>query len=532
MALARTLGSSVKFYFDSFKLARPIHFSAQSMMKDYYKILGVNRGASQSDIKKAYYQLAKKYHPDMNKSDKSAAQKFAEVSEAYEVLGDEEKRRSYDSFGGTSPGGFSSSAGGFENFTSRFDPEELFRRIFRDSDFAYQEWSSGDRDFAESIFGFNTTKEVVVNLSFEDAARGVTREIAINVVVPCSTCEGSRCQPGTGMTTCPNCSGSGQETLSTGPFVLRTTCRRCSGTGSVVRYPCRACNGTGQTIGRENVKVAIPPGVEDGQVLRVSVDSGRKGIRFQSSQELFVTVRVEASPNFRRDGADIHSNVTITLAQAALGGKIRIPGIYEQVLVTIPPGSSSHDRIRLPGKGISRVNGRGYGDHYVHLHIRTPKQLSELQRALLLAFAETETNVKGSVDGVASTESALSRLHQTLTKLSSRDGRSDNSASASGRYGDDDDDNGAWMSRITNGAKRFFSAAKDVIGAGRHAIDNTEGFLLSRIRAAAAVNPPPREAKTDSKEQPSAESVNPSCDENTPPNDKKCEASSWTRVCS
>lgn len=137
------------------------------------------------------------------------------------------------------------------------------------------------------------------------------------------------------MTTCPNCSGSGQETISTGPFVIRTTCRRCSGTGSVVRFPCRACNGTGQTIGREHVKVAIPPGVEDGQVLRVSVDSGRKGTRCLSSQELFVTVRVEASSNFRRDGADVHSNVTISLAQAALGGKIRIPGIYEQVLVTV-----------------------------------------------------------------------------------------------------------------------------------------------------------------------------------------------------
>ncbi|KAL5110993.1 hypothetical protein TcWFU_009901 [Taenia crassiceps] len=496
--------NSGKAYFDPFKLARSIHVSAQSLLKDYYKILGVNKGASQSDIKKAYYQLAKKYHPDVNKSDKSAAQKFAEVSEAYEVLGDEEKRRSYDSFGGTSSGGFSSSASGFENFTSRFDPEELFRRIFRDSDFAYQEWSSGDRDFAESIFGFNTTREVVINLSFEDAAKGVTREIAVNVVVPCSTCEGSRCQPGTGMTTCPNCSGSGQETISTGPFLLRTTCRRCSGTGSIVRYPCRACNGTGKTIGRENVKVAIPPGVEDGQVLRVSVDSGQKGTRCQS-QELFVTVRVEA----------------------ALGGKVRIPGIYEQVLVTIPPGSSSHDRIRLPGKGICRVNGRGYGDHYVHLRISTPKRLSELQRALLLAFAETETNVKGSVDGVASTESALSRLHQTLTKLSSRDGRSGNSASASGRY-DDGDDSGGWMSRITNAAKQFFSAAKDFIGggAGRHAIDNTEGFLLSRIRAAAADNPPPREAQTNSGKQFSADPVNPSCDESTPPNNEKCEASS------
>lgn len=137
------------------------------------------------------------------------------------------------------------------------------------------------------------------------------------------------------MATCPNCHGTGNETVSTGPFVLRSTCRRCSGTGSIVRYPCRACNGTGQTVGKENVKVAIPPGVEDGQVLRVSVTNGRNTNRYQSSQELFVTVRVAASKNFRREGADVHSDVTISIAQAALGGKIRIPGIYDSVLVTV-----------------------------------------------------------------------------------------------------------------------------------------------------------------------------------------------------
>ncbi|KAM7538428.1 hypothetical protein Aperf_G00000069585 [Anoplocephala perfoliata] len=461
MAFLLSPRSLFRVYPISVKLVRNLRVSSFLSAKDYYKILGIGKTASQSDIKKAYYQLAKKYHPDVNKSDKTAAQKFAEVSEAYEILGDEEKRKSYDSFGGTTDSGFSSGASSYGDFTSHIDPEELFRRIFRDSDFAFKEWSSGDRNFADSIFGFNTTREVVVNLSFEDAAKGITKEISINVVVPCSICEGSRCQPGTGMTTCPICRGSGKETVTAGPFALHSTCRRCSGVGTIVRHPCRACNGTGQTIGKENVRVVIPPGVEDGQVLRVSVGNGN----YQPAQELFVTVRVASSPNFRRDGADVHSDVTITMAQAALGGKIRIPGIYESVLVTIPPGSASHDRIRLPGRGISRVNGRGYGDHYVHLRIGTPKRLTELQRALLLAFAETETNVKGTVEGVSQTETALSKLHQTLMKLSSKGlGNSSSVQSESTRGGDDIQD--GWISHITSGVKWALGTVKDILGGG------------------------------------------------------------------
>ncbi|VDL61501.1 unnamed protein product [Hymenolepis diminuta] len=465
MAFLTSARSLLRTYSLPVRFVRNLNLSSFLAAKDFYKILGVDKNASQSDIKKAYYMLAKKYHPDVNKSDKTAAQKFAEVSEAYEVLGDEQKRKQYDSFGGTTTGGFSGAQSGYGDFASHIDPEELFRRIFKDSDFAFKEWSSGDKNFAESIFGFNTTREVVVNLSFEDACKGITKEININTIVPCSTCEGSRCQPGTGMATCPNCHGTGNETISTGPFVLRSTCRRCSGTGSIVRYPCRACNGTGQTVGKENVKVAIPPGVEDGQVLRVSVSNGRNSSRYQPSQELFVTVRVAASKDFKREGADVHSDITISIAQAALGGKIRIPGIYDTVLVTIPPGSASHDKIRLPGKGISRVSGCGYGDHYVHLHIGTPKRLSELQRALLLAFAETETNVKGTTEGVAHTESALSNLHQTLMKLSSsghgsnyRQQQSQNLSSIDGNNYD------GWVSLITDGAKRAFGAIKSVLG--------------------------------------------------------------------
>ncbi|THD20541.1 Lethal (2) tumorous imaginal disc [Fasciola hepatica] len=421
-------------------LFRGLH-STFSQKKDYYKILGVSKNASQSEIKKAYYELAKKYHPDVNKNDSNAAQKFQEVSEAYEILGDESKRKQFDSFGPSaaeSTGFGNQQYSGFE-YHSQINPEEFFRRIFRDSEFAFKEWSSGDRGFAESIFGFNSTKEITVNLTFEEAARGVNKEISVNLPTTCHRCGGSRAEPGTGATTCPNCRGTGTENLNTGPFLLRSVCRRCHGSGSIVRHPCIECEGKGLIIGRRLVSVAIPAGVEDGQVLRVSVGDGR-----QSSQELFVQVRVERSRQFRREGADIHSDITISLAQAALGGKIRVPGIYETLLITIPPGSSSNDRIRLPGKGISRVNGHGYGDHYIHIQIKPPKRLTELQRALLLAYAETEADTKGTVEGVTSTESG-----------------------------------------------------------GRRAIDTTSGYLLSRIRAATIQNEPPNPKKTDDLDEPS-----------------------------
>ncbi|CAH8477111.1 unnamed protein product [Dicrocoelium dendriticum] len=418
------------------QLYRFIH-SSYASKKDYYKILGVDRSASQAEIKKAYYQLAKKYHPDVNKDDKTAAQKFQEVSEAYEILGDENKRKQYNSFGAAGPSASSGFRGqqqeGFE-FHSQIDPEELFRRIFRDSEFAFKEWTSGDRGFAETIFGFNPTKEVSVNLTFEQAARGVNKEISVNMPTNCQRCGGSRAEPGTGSSICPNCQGTGTENLNTGPFLLRSVCRRCQGSGSIVRYPCSECEGKGKVIARQRVNIAIPAGVEDGQVLRVAVGDSRR-----ETQELFVQIRVDRSREFRRDGADVHSDITISLAQAALGGKIRVPGIYETMLVSIPPGSASHDRIRLPGKGISRVNGYGYGDHYLHIKVQPPRRLTELQRALLLAYAETEQDVTGTVEGVTSTESG-----------------------------------------------------------GRRAIDTTPSFLLSRIRAAVcSADPDPRSKKSE-----------------------------------
>ncbi|VDP54294.1 unnamed protein product [Schistosoma mattheei] len=201
------------------------------------------------------YLLAKKYHPDVNKNDKSAAQKFQEV------LGDENKRSQYDKFGSASTqnnfGGGQSQ--GFE-FHSNINPEELFRRIFRDSEFVFNEWSTGDKGFAESIFGSDATKEIPVNLTFEQAARGVNKEISVNMVTNCPHCQGSRAEPGTDKSTCPSCRGTGTENMNTGPFLLRSVCRRCHGTGTIIRHPCRECEGKGRIVGRKRVNVSIPAG--------------------------------------------------------------------------------------------------------------------------------------------------------------------------------------------------------------------------------------------------------------------------------
>nr|XP_054754714.1 dnaJ homolog subfamily A member 3, mitochondrial-like [Lytechinus pictus] len=376
-------------------LSRNIHTSttALSGKRDFYQVLGVPKTATQKEIKKAYYELAKKYHPDRNKENPDASKKFAEVAEAYEVIGDEGRRKEYDMVGqaGFGAGGMGGGAGGFQGQwqQSTMDPEELFRRIFGNQAF--------DRGgmFDESMFGgFNAAHEVAMDLTFSEAARGVNKEINVKMEDRCERCKGSRAEPGTKTSKCHQCNGTGQETVNTGPFVMRTTCRRCRGTRVIINVPCIVCRGAGQTMQRKKVVVPVPAGVEDGQTVRMPV----------GSQELFITFRVARSNQFRRDGADIHSDATISYTQASLGGTCKIKGIYDTITLNIPPGTQSHARIRLPGKGISRVNGYGFGDHHVHIKIKVPTSLGDKQKALLMAYAEEESGVTGTVNGLSKTQ--------------------------------------------------------------------------------------------------------------------------------
>uniref|UniRef100_A0A8C6ZIW5 DnaJ heat shock protein family (Hsp40) member A3 n=1 Tax=Nothoprocta perdicaria TaxID=30464 RepID=A0A8C6ZIW5_NOTPE len=317
--------------------AAAFHSSAAARAKeDYYQVLGVPRSASQKDIKKAYYQLAKKYHPDTNKDDPKAKEKFSQLAEAYEVLSDEAKRKQYDAYG---TAGFDAGTAGtgrqYWSSGPSIDPEELFRKIFG--------------EFSGSSFG-----------DFQSVFD----------------------QPQ-------------EETINTGPFVMRSTCRRCGGRGSVVTTPCLLCRGTGQTKQKKTVMVPVPAGVEDGQTVRMPV--GKK--------EIFITFRVQKSSVFRRNGADIHSDLLISVAQAVLGGTARCQGLYETINITIPPGIQPDQKIRMSGKGIPKVNSYGYGDHYIHIKIKVPQRLTDRQRALMMSYAEDEADVEGTVNGVTNTSS-------------------------------------------------------------------------------------------------------------------------------
>lgn len=381
------------------QFTRQFHASPTLLKRDYYDVLGVPRNASQKDIKKAYYQQAKKYHPDTNKGDPEAAKKFQEVSEAYEVLSDDGKRQQYDNWGSASgfPGGSSGGGAGGpqgswgpEGFHSTIDPEELFRKIFGDLG---GRTGFSDFDFSESQFGFGGAQEVILNLTFQQAARGVNKDVTVNVVDTCRRCQGSRNEPGTKLVRCPYCNGSGMETISTGPFVMRSTCRHCHGTRMHIQVPCQECHAKGTTVQRKTVTVPVPAGVEDGQTVRMQV--GKK--------ELFVTFKVARSDYFRRDGADIHTDAGITLSQAVLGGTVRVQGLYDDIMLKIPTGTSSHTKIRLANKGVKRLNSSGYGDHYVHVKIRIPQRLNDKQKALIQAYAELETDTPGTIDGLVNT---------------------------------------------------------------------------------------------------------------------------------
>ncbi|XP_040003003.1 dnaJ homolog subfamily A member 3, mitochondrial-like isoform X2 [Xiphias gladius] len=376
--------------------------------QDFYEVLGVSRTASQKDIKKAYYQLAKKYHPDTNPDDPEAKEKFAKLAEAYEILSDDVKRKQYDTYGAA---GFDPSRAGagqqqyYRAGGTSIDPEELFRKIFGEF--------TGGMGFGDIHSMFEQRPEFVMELTFAEAAKGANKELSVNLDDACPRCDGKGSEPGTKVSHCHYCNGTGMESINTGPFMMRTTCRRCGGKGSIITTPCALCRGSGQTKKRQAVTVPVPAGVEDGQTVRMSV----------GTREILITFRVQRSPVFRRNGADIHSDTPISVAQAILGGSTTAQGLYQTINIVIPPSCPADQVIRLQGKGIRRMNSYSYGDHYVHIKIRMPKKLTRRQRSLLLSYAEEETDVQGTVNGVSPSAGGSSTSGSGAKTTSSEEGQ-------------------------------------------------------------------------------------------------------------
>jgi len=362
------------------------HTSYICQKQDYYQVLGVPKTATQKEIKNAYYKLAKKYHPDSNKTDPEASKKFAAAAEAYEHLGDDDKRREYDTFGGAGPQMGAGGMGGaqYQNFSGSIDPEELFKRMFGGFDSPFG--GMGGQQEPQ----FRASKEITIKLSFKEAALGHSKTISLNVRDTCPTCKGTCSKLGSKSVKCSHCNGTGTETISHGIHVFRQTCRVCAGTRRVNPHPCDACAGKGKTVQRKTLSVDVPAGISDGQTLRIAV----------AGEEVFINVTIEPSRYFRREGSDVHTDATISALQAVLGGSTRVQGVYEDITVQIPAGASSHTTTTLAGRGIRKLNSRTQGDHIVHFKVKSPRSLTDEQRALFTVLAEMDGDAQGTIAGM------------------------------------------------------------------------------------------------------------------------------------
>src|SRR5712671_4615964 len=343
--------------------------------RDYYEVLGVERGANDSDLKAAYRKLAMKLHPDRNHGDREAEHRFKELNEAYEVLKDGDKRAAYDRFGHAA----FEQAGGGPGFGAEF--ASSFADIFDDF-FGMGGGRRGRGSGRERGADLRYNME----LTLEDAFSGKTAQIRIPTSVTCETCAGGGAKAGTKPKVCAMCGGQGKTRHAQGFFTLERTCSGCRGRGQVIDTPCGTCGGLGRTMRERALSVNIPPGVEDGTRIRLSGE-GEAGVRGGPAGDLYIFLSIAAHPFFQRDGADLHCRVPISMVQAALGGEFEVPTIEgAKTRVKVPEGTQSGRRFRLHGKGMPVLRSRQTGDMYVQVMVETPQKLTKRQRELLNEF--------------------------------------------------------------------------------------------------------------------------------------------------
>jgi len=346
--------------------------------RDFYEILGVNRDASEDDIKKAYRKLAMKYHPDRNPGDKVAEEKFKEANAAYEVLSDPQKRAAYDQYGhaGIDPSAAAGSgayAGG--SFADAFG--DIFGEIFGGG----RRRERPDAPFRGSDLRYN------LEITLEEAARGTTTKLRIPTAESCDSCHGSGSEPGHKAETCRTCGGAGVVRVSQGFFSLQQTCPTCHGRGKVVTHPCKACHGAGMRKTTKTLEVKIPAGVDSDDRIRLAGE-GEPGTNGGPPGDLYVVLQIKPHPVFQRDAADLHCEMPISFSTAALGGEIEIPTLDGKAVLKIPPETQSGQVFRLKNKGIRPVRGSVTGDLYCHVQVETPVNLSARQKEILREFEE------------------------------------------------------------------------------------------------------------------------------------------------
>lgn len=357
-----------------------------AVKRDYYEVLGVSKQSSTDDIKKAYRKLAKQYHPDVNPGDKDAEARFKEANEAYSILSDDQKRSTYDRFGhsafdGTGGGG---GFGGFEGFGFG-GLDDLFES-FMGGGFG----RSGNRNKKnEPIRGKDL--QYAIEISFEEAAFGVIKEVPVTRLQTCNTCGGSGAKAGTAVENCKNCQGTGQvrytQATPFGQFVNVKTCDTCHGEGKIITQPCETCHGKGRVSKNQKISINIPAGIDEGQTISLRGE-GESGMRGGPAGDLYVSIHIKPHGIFKREGYDVVCDVPISFTQAALGAEIDIPTIDGIMKYTIPDGTQTSTVFKLKGKGIKRLRSNSRGDQYIRVSVEVPTKLSQKQKDLLRQLAD------------------------------------------------------------------------------------------------------------------------------------------------